>query len=726
LIHNIQNLSILGSTQQDLLLALGSNGTYVGGAGTDTLYADWSTATSTITWINNPAGPAQTVNDTSISGVERMLVLTGSGNDSISNTTVNTNDEIVTGAGNDTINAGLGSDRVDGGAGDDTISVIANWGESDTIEGGTGVNKLTVDASGMVSTTPLYSSNSYQIPYQANAYLLWDGLNASGAWMSAVDASSSMASIQTLLTGADKLHLRTNAQTSSYGSAQGHGVLIHNIQNLSILGSTQQDLLLALGSNGTYVGGAGTDTLYADWSTATSTITWINNPAGPAQTVNDTSISGVERMLVLTGSRDDSISNTTVNTNDEIVTGAGNDTINAGLGSDRVDGGAGDDLLDGGSGSDTLIGGTGNDTYVVDVLTDVVTELANEGTDTVQTGISYTLAALPNVENLTLTGVAAINGTGNAENNLLVGNGAANNLSGGAGNDTLDGGLGNDTLVGGAGNDILDGGEGSDQATYSGIQANYTVTRTASGFTVTDNVGTDGIDTLTNIEKLVFTDATQTLGKAVDLMAYSWNAHTLLEGVSISSTNQNGTTNASGATSFTAVTDPSLTLTASRTIPGAEATATSSAVNLQDAIDILKMIVGLDVNGAGKPVSPYQTLAADFDGNGTVGLTDAIDVLKHVVGLTAPEPTWHFVNEVDASVPGKTGLNPGTPQTTVTVDLSGSSPVHVGLVGYLTGDVDGSYAGAAGAMDLDATQPAYFQNLIATTGVNPSQFGVYG
>ena len=64
-------------------------------------------------------------------------------------------------------------------------------------------------------------------------------------------------------------------------------------------------------------------------------------------------------------------------------------------------------MLDGGAGTDTLIGGAGNDTYVVDAAGDVVTETAGEGTDTVQSAISYTLGA--NVENLTLTGTAAIN-----------------------------------------------------------------------------------------------------------------------------------------------------------------------------------------------------------------------------------------------------------------------------------------------------------------------------
>jgi hypothetical protein len=137
------------------------------------------------------------------------------------------------------------------------------------------------------------------------------------------------------------------------------------------------------------------------------------------------------------------------------------------------------------------------------------------------------------------------------------------------------------------------------------------------------------------------------------------------------------------------------------------------------------MIVGLDVNGAGKALSPYQALAADYDGNGAVQLTDAIGVLKHVVGLTAPQPAWHFVNELDTTVPGKANLSPGTPQTSISANISGSSPVHVGLVGYLSGDVDGSFAGAAGALDLDTLQGTYFNNLTSSHGLNPSQFGIY-
>jgi len=144
-----------------------------------------------------------------------------------------------------------------------------------------------------------------------------------------------------------------------------------------------------------------------------------------------------------------------------------------GAGNDTVSGGAGNDTLDGGTGNDSLSGGAGDDTYLVDATGDSVIESANEGIDTVQNAVTYTLGA--EVENLTLTGSSALSGTGNALDNVLTGNSANNTLTGNLGNDTLNGGAGADTLRGGTGNDL------------------YMVDNTSDSVTENANEGTDTV-----------------------------------------------------------------------------------------------------------------------------------------------------------------------------------------------------------------------------------------
>jgi Ca2+-binding RTX toxin-like protein len=140
-----------------------------------------------------------------------------------------------------------------------------------------------------------------------------------------------------------------------------------------------------------------------------------------------------------------------------------------------LEGADGDDTLIGGGGNDTLIGGKGNDTYIIDVPSDVITENSGEGTDTVNSPVTYTLGA--NVENLTLTATGNLNGTGNALNNTIIGNSGNNLLTGNDGNDSLAGGVGVDTLLGGKGDDV------------------YTIDNVADVVTENANEGTDTLIT---------------------------------------------------------------------------------------------------------------------------------------------------------------------------------------------------------------------------------------
>ena len=145
----------------------------------------------------------------------------------------------------------------------------------------------------------------------------------------------------------------------------------------------------------------------------------------------------------------------------DILTGtAAADILLGRAGDDYLAGGAGNDFLNGETGKDLLEGGTGDDTLVVDNVLDVITERPGEGTDTVQSYISYMLGG--NVENLTLIGNIAISATGNELDNFLVGNSLNNVMLGRSGNDVLYGDAGDDFLNGEMGQDQMFGGVGND------------------------------------------------------------------------------------------------------------------------------------------------------------------------------------------------------------------------------------------------------------------------
>jgi Ca2+-binding RTX toxin-like protein/methionine-rich copper-binding protein CopC len=399
----------------------------------------------------------------------------------IDNMAFNTNDDLRTGVGDDTISSGQGSDNVDAGEGNDTVNVsgqgsdnvdagegndtvnvvaVSRHSQSDVLDGGSGTDTLNLDYSAE------WNYNNYSGYYNGGFdYGVYDAQNK----VTTLNSGSTLNAIQTALGTAVK----------TVFDGQNTDVSVSNFEIINVKGS-QTDNLLIYQSGSSYDGQSGTDTFYADWSKATAAITWMNDPTATSQPVNGVTISNVERLLLLTGSGDDKITNLKASTSDYLSTGAGNDT------------------LDAGSGSDTMVGGLGNDFYVVDSSGDVVTELASEGVDTVQSTISYILGA--NLENLILAGVSAINGTGNATGNNIVGN------------------SGNNTISGGEGSDTIYGGEGSDMAIFTGQFEDYVIDYNAglSAYTVVDKIANrDGTDVISSVENFKFADGTKIVTSSI-------------------------------------------------------------------------------------------------------------------------------------------------------------------------------------------------------------------
>jgi serralysin len=222
-------------------------------------------------------------------------------------------------------------------------------------------------------------------------------------------------------------------------------------------GLAGNDTLLGLAGNDTLIGGAGTDSLSGGAGDDTYEVDVVGDvvveaPGEGTDQVNVKLASGIYTLSA-------NVENATVTS-----TGAagitGNELANQLTGNamaNTLTGGAGNDTLDGGLGGDRLVGGTGDDTYIVNMASDVIVEVADEGTDNVQVGFTaagtYVLSA--NVENAAVTNGLNVNLTGSAQANVLTGGAGNNLLSGMAGNDTLVGGLGNDTLTGGLGSDTF-------------------------------------------------------------------------------------------------------------------------------------------------------------------------------------------------------------------------------------------------------------------------------
>ena len=264
----------------------------------------------------------------------------------------------------------------------------------------------------------------------------------------------------TLSANVENLTLKDGA-----GAINGAGNALAN----TVTGNDSANILNGGSGDDTLIGGGGSDILRGD-SGADHMEGGGGNDAyrvdNPGDLVVEKVGEGIDKVI-------SSISYTlTAETENLILTGT--DAIN-GTGNalaNQITGNGAANVLDGGAGIDVMLGGGGDDTYYVDNRSDRVYETTSAksaadagGIDTVMSSATYTLVAAGRqfVENLTLTGSAAISATGNEMANRISGNNSANTLSGNGGDDTLVGYDGNDRLYGGAGNDVLIGGTDNDR-----------------------------------------------------------------------------------------------------------------------------------------------------------------------------------------------------------------------------------------------------------------------
>ncbi|NQW02062.1 MAG: FecR domain-containing protein [Rhodospirillales bacterium] len=192
--------------------------------------------------------------------------------------------------------------------------------------------------------------------------------------------------------------------------------------------------------------------------------------------------------------------------NDYLIGGTGNDTLEGGLGDDTLEGGDGDDILRGGDGNDLLNGGAGYD--IVDGGAGDDTLFLSAGGDSLAGGAGNDTVSVGDfdVSGGIIVDLVAGELTVNATGEVTTLN-SIENVVAGSGDDVIIGNAYNNIITGGAGNDIIDGGGGRDTAVFSSSFSETTLTFNPENGTITVS-GPDGIDTLSNIENLAFSDLT--------------------------------------------------------------------------------------------------------------------------------------------------------------------------------------------------------------------------
>jgi len=409
------------------------------------------------------------------------LVLTGAGNLSATGNGLKN-----TLAGND------GNNTLAGGAESDFYIVTANGGAD-----------LVIDTAGsldVITFGPGFDPEDLHYSRSVNgtgvdliiAYGAGDEITAAGFFAAATDSIE-----EVRFTDNATVHNTAYiVQSVTTGLATpGNDMLTGTADANAISGFAGNDTLNGLGGDDTLDGGSGADTMsggegddiFIVDSVTDVIVESLNEGTDEARAALSYTLAVNVENLSLMGS---GAFAGTGNAADNFITGNSGKNALSGL--------DGADTLDGGGEADTMKGGQGNDTYIVDNARDKITETtqAGSGIDIIQASVTFKLVT--GVENLLLTGIANIDGTGGTGINVLTGNQGDNTLSGLQGADTLIGNGGNDTFVVDDITDVVIGGAGTDHVLSA---VGYTLGAELENLTLTGTAafgGGNGLDNTLN------------------------------------------------------------------------------------------------------------------------------------------------------------------------------------------------------------------------------------
>ena len=428
------------------------------------------------------------------------------------------NDTIIGDANNNFLAGFVGDDTIEGGDGND---FLAGSSGDDFLDGGDGIDEARYTGDSTDYTITNNGDGTFTISHNNGGFQGTDTLiNVEQArfFDTTIQLNSSGGPLNG--TPGDDVLLGT-AEAETINGFGGNDT-INGLGGADVLDGGDGDdiFIITVAGEGSILGGDGHDTVIINSNDGTFFISDGGNPSQVNHTLGQAffsfsssqsyTLQNVERVEVLNllgdltilgieGTSSDDIldvSNETPTSRVTVLAGMGNDTIVAGNTTNHsLFGGDGNDVIIGGDRNDRIYGGAGADTISGGLGSDILDYFNSSAA--VNVNLATGSASGGHATGDTFSGIEGLDGS-ELFGDILTGDSSNNNIFGQGGDDVIDGG---------EGNDFIHGGSGIDNAVYSGARANYTVTVNMNGlYTVTDNVGTDGQDTLENIEFLEFSD----------------------------------------------------------------------------------------------------------------------------------------------------------------------------------------------------------------------------